>query len=225
MDDIKDTNKSVVSSGFTDKTIPLKRCFGDDPDWSTAKKKKYCPYFNKEDFLYGTFYTKRYSWMRLALHFCNDTKSAEEERKLKGLKYVKCKSKEESKDYFANNIIGLDMLSYYPTLTGDSENTMEIKRDSIHFSSHLPKEHLIYKNVGFSRGQVELEDSWLTKFFPRLVKVEELMIYEEQSGKETKPYGSDGMNGYAVNTKGYEMPDILTYWNFYLNDKTTIMKR
>ena len=58
------------------------------------------------------------------------------------------------------------MLSFYPTLSGDSKNTKEYKRDSIHFSSHLPKDFITFKNIGFSRAQIELEDSWLTKFFP-----------------------------------------------------------
>jgi len=141
------------------------------------------------------------------------------------LKHFKCKSEEESKDFFANNIVGLDMLSYYPTLNGDTENTKEIKRDSIHFSSHLPREHITFKNIGFSRSQIELEDSWLTKFFPWTVEAEELMILDEKSAKETKPYGSDGMNGYAVNTKDNGMPDMMKYWNFYLNDKTIIITR
>ena len=53
------------------------------------------------------------------------------------MKHLKCKSQEESKEYFANNIIGLDMMSYYPKLSGgEGENTKEIKRDSVHFSSH-----------------------------------------------------------------------------------------
>jgi len=46
------------------------------------------------------------------------------------------------------------------------------------------------------------------------------MIYDEKSAKEAKPYGSDGMNGKANNTKDHGMPDMIKYWNIYLNDKT-----
>ena len=96
----------------------------EDHDWSLSSK-KYCPQFNSTHFLYGGFYSTKYAWMRLVLHFCDDTQKAEELRKKQGKTYVKCKNKEEIKDYFAKNIIGLDANTDSPTLGRSKINDVD----------------------------------------------------------------------------------------------------
>ena len=66
--------------------------------------------------MYGTLYTKRFSRLRLGLHFCDDSPEAEVERIDLGKSHTKCRSKEESLDYFQEKIVSLDMFTGSPTL-------------------------------------------------------------------------------------------------------------
>lgn len=59
--------------------------------WRKSTVKQYCPKYDKQ-FLYGNFYTTRFAWMRLALHFCDDSEEARQERKAAGKKHVECES-------------------------------------------------------------------------------------------------------------------------------------
>ena len=72
----------------------------------------YCPQFTNNDFLYGGFYTYRFSWTRLALHFCDNSSEAIQQRIQEGKKHIECKSEEEIKIYFTKTIISLDLLSH-----------------------------------------------------------------------------------------------------------------
>lgn len=45
--------------------------------WRKSQIKQYCPYYGNGEFIYGTFYTKRFSRLRLGLHFCDDSPAAQ----------------------------------------------------------------------------------------------------------------------------------------------------
>ena len=110
----------MFDSGFDDIEIPLIEC--QHPiyvPWRDNTVKYYCPQFGKEHFLYGNIYTAKYSWMRLVLHFCDDTELGKEERIKAGKKHVECKSREEIIHYFANTLVGLDLVSESPNLLED----------------------------------------------------------------------------------------------------------
>jgi len=102
---------------------------------------------------------------------------------MKGLKHFKCKSADETKEFFANNIIGLDMFSYSPTLKNESEEAMKLQTSNIHFSTHYPAGQTSYKEIGFSLSHIELEDSWMTKFFTSTTEHQDLIIYDELIGR------------------------------------------
>lgn len=107
---------------FEDRLIPLVRC----PDainasWRKSNVKQYCPDYSDGHFLYGNFYTERFSWLRVALHFCDDTVEGRAGREAAGKKHVDCKSREEIIEYFASNIISLDIITESPTLSETSE--------------------------------------------------------------------------------------------------------
>ena len=69
--------------------------------------------------MYGGFYSKRFSWTRLALHFCDETK--EKERQIQGKKHIKCKPRNETIAFFGKHIISLDVTSKSPVLKRSSE--------------------------------------------------------------------------------------------------------
>ena len=77
-DDIdEDGNASETLYGFEDREIPLIICPTQiNTSWRKSNIKQYCPSYVNNDFLYGNFYTKRFAWMRLALHFCDDSPEA-----------------------------------------------------------------------------------------------------------------------------------------------------
>ena len=122
-----------------DKNIPLVECQNQEVDvsWRDSRIKKYCPDYGDWAFIYGTFYTKRYSRLRLALHFCEDNPEAEEERRVQGKKHLKCKSKDESMDYFGYNIIGLDIFTLSPTLGNTEDEPLGKETTSLHYSVNV----------------------------------------------------------------------------------------
>ena len=80
MDNVDDTNKSG-EHGYYDNHIPLVSCQDKtDFDWSGKGVKYYCPQFSDNDFFYGNYYSKRFSWTRLAIHFCDNSNEAKLKR-------------------------------------------------------------------------------------------------------------------------------------------------
>ena len=78
MDNLTDisTDKSLgdTLSTFRDVEVPLEICRSKiDVEWASDNKKQYCPNFNESHFLYGGYYSTRYSWMRMVIHHCDDS--------------------------------------------------------------------------------------------------------------------------------------------------------
>lgn len=104
---IRDFNTSLeVTPKAQDVDIPLKLCkdvFEFDGNWDLSAP-TFCPDFKDTDILRGSYYTKKYSWLRLAVHRCdpNDLimKNGRKVRKT-------CASKSEQDEFFKNNILSL----------------------------------------------------------------------------------------------------------------------
>ena len=80
MDNLTDNSTDNIKKGFKDVEISLKRCKGlrdTVGDWDLSGTKLYCPQFNESHFLYGGYFSERYSWMRVILHFCDESPKAE----------------------------------------------------------------------------------------------------------------------------------------------------
>jgi len=78
MDNLTDTSTECKPKPFKDIEVPLIRCKNTrEVEWAKTGKKQYCPVFNSTHFLYGDFFTERFSWMRLVVHHCDDSLSAE----------------------------------------------------------------------------------------------------------------------------------------------------
>lgn len=107
--------------------------------------------------------------MRLALHFCDDSPEAREEKLRAGKKHIDCKSMNETLDYFEYNIVSLDLISESPTLGSKSKKNLEREFTSMHYSTHVPRNNVNYKSIAFALSEVVLEDSWLVDFIPSLV--------------------------------------------------------
>lgn len=69
-----------------DEIVPIKECNSDiiKTVWHSDGIKKYCPQFGHSHFIYGDYYSEKFSWYRLVVHACD-----EKEREAKG---KKCKS-------------------------------------------------------------------------------------------------------------------------------------
>ena len=77
-----------------------------------AKGNKYlCPAFNESHFIHGGFSADKYSWLRLAIHLCDDREEARLEKIARGQTHVDCASREESLKFFEQNIIGFETWS------------------------------------------------------------------------------------------------------------------
>lgn len=79
MKSINDKDKTIEDTSYEDRLVPLIDCgaHGVDFDWTSDRIRHYCPVFSENDFFYGNWYSKRFSWSRLSLHFCDDTEEAE----------------------------------------------------------------------------------------------------------------------------------------------------
>ena len=76
MASLDDTERNTDLKGYFDHRIPLVDCRQNkesDVVSTQSGVKIYCPSFTEQDFLYGDFYSKRFSWTRLALHFCDNS--------------------------------------------------------------------------------------------------------------------------------------------------------
>lgn len=136
-----------------DEIVPLKDCNSDIEKavWQSNGIKKYCPDFGDSDFIYGDYYSPKFSWYRLVIHSC-DVK----EREAKG---KKCKTEEEIDEYFRQNIIGIDLISLKPGLT-DFIKDMPLfknKRD-LRFTVKPERNLTMCHDVFVQRNTIELDD-------------------------------------------------------------------
>ena len=119
MENMNDTE--YKGKGFIDTEIPLIACENPgDQDWQLEKTKHYCPDFKPDiHFIYGGFYGKQYSWLRMAVHQCDNSTKAEEQRNITGKTHIKCATEDEQKAYFERTIIGLDASAFEPNIDED----------------------------------------------------------------------------------------------------------
>lgn len=164
MDNLSDTSANITADEttndgaslyqFEDRFIPLAVCH--DPihtSWRKSNVKQYCPDYGANDFLYGNYYSAKFSWLRLALHFCDDSAEARKERLTAGKKHLDCKSKEEINEYFAQNLIGLDVITEQPTLGQRGGSVLGKEETSITFSSHF-KDSINYRSIALSLSKL-----------------------------------------------------------------------
>ena len=72
MNDVNDVH-DMTDRDHRDEIVPLKIC--EDKItviWQKANITKYCPDFSEDDYLYGDYIDKRFSWYRLAIHLCEE---------------------------------------------------------------------------------------------------------------------------------------------------------
>ena len=70
---IQDYNVSLPAVKNQDIEIPMKPCRVNndfDGNWDMSAT-HFCPEFRPTDIMRGSYYTKKYSWLRLAVHRCN----------------------------------------------------------------------------------------------------------------------------------------------------------
>ena len=66
-----------------DEIIDLKECTEGETDMWSTNLKIYCPDYKDDQFLYGDYTTDQYSWLRLAVHYCDSKiRTCEEQWKM-----------------------------------------------------------------------------------------------------------------------------------------------
>lgn len=83
--------------------------------------------------------------------------------------------------------------------------------------SNLIKGYINYREIYLQMSKINLEDHWMVNFMPSYVQELTYLKYKDLKAN-TKPYGSDGMNGNGYNIKEKGMPDIISYCNFVMSD-------
>lgn len=150
-------------------------------------------------FLYGGWYSARYSWMRLGIHLCDDSIEARELRKAQGKKTYACASEEDSRKYFSENLHGLDLLSYSENLGKNSGEIAQIERTTEDYGINMLG-NIRYKDIYFNINELVMEDHWLVSFLPSFVQKRQILKYNKYY-LHYKPYYSDLMNRDAINHK------------------------
>ena len=80
----------------------MKLCNEGRDKWS-LNINQYCPDYRNLDFIYGDWYTDKYSYLQLKIHYCqNETYSN------------KCETKENIDEYFRKTIVGLKLVKKTP---------------------------------------------------------------------------------------------------------------
>ena len=67
--------------------------------------------FNESHFIHGGFSADKYSWLRLAVHLCDDREEARLEKIAMGKNHLNCAPREESMKFFETNIVALETWS------------------------------------------------------------------------------------------------------------------
>jgi hypothetical protein len=83
----------------------LKICdeYTNENAWVAGGIRKYCPDFQKEDFIFGDYYSEKQSWYRVIIEACNPD-------------IRKCKNQIEIDDYFEKTIVGFSLINEKPSL-------------------------------------------------------------------------------------------------------------
>ena len=83
--------------------VPCEEEFENNGNWDLSAT-SFCPEFRETDIMRGSYYTKRFSWLRLAVHRCDPNDLIK-----KGDKMVKktCASREDQDKFFEDNILSV----------------------------------------------------------------------------------------------------------------------
>lgn len=154
MDHEQDYSEEGETKQIRDEMVPLKDCNENQmikAHWHNGGIRKYCPDFRDDDYIYGDYYSNKFSWYRLVIHTCN-VKEREEQGKT-------CKSQEEIDAYFRKNIVGIDQTGLKAGLTDFKKEIplFENKMD-LHFTVKPDEGLTKCHDVFLQRNTIELDD-------------------------------------------------------------------
>ena len=145
------------TSDHTDIEVPMVPCPRNnlnDNGWSMSAT-MWCPKFKETDILRGSFYSTKYSWLRLAVHRCdpNETiiKNGKKQKK-------KCASKDEQNKYFQSTILSLLINKQEPDLeTRSHVHVKKMNKDeyySVKTTPHLAE----FKEIWLEKSTIKLDN-------------------------------------------------------------------
>ena len=90
----------------------------------------FCPEYRDNDIFKGSYYSDKYSWLRLAVHRCDPTDLIEKNGELVN---KTCASHEEQNNFFEQNILSLMINKQDPALHSPVDAVRKINSDT-HYS-------------------------------------------------------------------------------------------
>ena len=102
---------------------------------------KFCPKYGKNDILYGSFYTDKYAWLRLAVHRCDPNELVMKDGKEMN---KTCASREEQDKFFQENILAFQFNNTIPALQ-TRENPINTFTDEVYYSLKHDPNYTVFK--------------------------------------------------------------------------------
>lgn len=93
-----------------------------------------CPNWSNDDYLYGDYYSPKFSWYRLALHECDPIKRRQQGKK--------CASKRKINDYFTETLSNIMIQTIKPDLTTYDTKPIKKYTQDVEYSAQPFKELL-----------------------------------------------------------------------------------
>ena len=75
--------------------------------------------YGARHFIYGDFYSQKYSWMRLSIHLCDKTSRHAQNKT--------CEEQDKIEEYFAKTLVGVDLLHKVPSLKYQESSKILVK--------------------------------------------------------------------------------------------------
>jgi len=122
----------------------MKLCNEGRDRWSLGIN-QYCPDYRNSDFMYGDWYTDKYSYMQLKIHYChNDTNS-------------QCETKENIDEYFRKTIVGLKLVKKTPNFKS-YENLFTYSEVYVDYDVRTDGDYKNANEIFYSLNNIELSD-------------------------------------------------------------------
>ena len=155
---IQNFNESLPTTKQNqDILIPLTPCnknHESDNGWD-FKAPMYCPEFKSTDILKGSYYTKQYSWLRLAVHRCDPTEKVMIDGRMRN---KQCASRQEQDIFFENKVLTVLINKQEPNLKNHEEKHIMKRNKDLLYSAKVNNGMVTFYEYWFEKSRIELNN-------------------------------------------------------------------